>query len=330
MVITGCAKRETFLGWVGLACAALASLAGCASPWSSMPRIAPSGLRGGPVSLAGYYPDETGWRWTYRRTREPDKAFEYARHIDKGSYAEGNLIGRTFDPLDSYVEQRRKHGLDNATKGAGKQTNKPRRRWKRAPLRGEYGVIMTFEEPLPPLPLELKPGEAQTFRTKLRCYSESGKHYYDGSVTRNVLLVGRGSLTVGDERYDKVLRLRMTTRFYFHWTSVLDIDQTVWLAPDVGVVRRVDKIVGWILLLPYSSTERMDLVAFDRPASYRTPTPESFAGFKRCRVMAAEVGAVFPRPRLAGLYMELAGPPSDEPYTKMAMRSAGGTEERTR
>ncbi len=301
-----------------MVCAMLGLAAGCSDPWRALPKIAPEVASGEPVSLAGYYPDGSGWRWTYQRTRGPDRTITYVRRIEGDTYTEGSLIGRRFDPLTSYLNQDLVAESPDAAGGDALAPGKKPRK-KRAPLRGKYGVLITVDPPLPPLPRELRPGEPQTFRADLSCYSETGRHWYDGHVRRSVALVAKGPETVRGVRYDDVLRLRLATRFYFHWSRILDIDQTVWLAPGVGVLRRVDQITGWILLLPYSSTERMELVHFHRPADYRPPTPKTFPGFRRCRHMAAEVASVFPRPRLGGLHMELAGPAAEEPYSLLAL-----------
>lgn len=263
--------------------------------------------------LAEYFPDQPGWRWTYQRLRDGREEGTYVRQFEEGAYAEGALIGRAFLPLETYLAQPDGTASQPAATRPAVLGRKPPPR-RRAPLGGELGVIIVFDPPLPALPADVHIDEPIVWRSRLQCFGKSGDHWYNGSVRRRVQFEGLQDVRVGQLDFLACLRLRITTGFHFFWGPIFELTQYVWLARGVGEVRRVERVAGLELLLPFSAIERLDLIDYTAPTTGATEPSLLTRDPRPWRALALELSETLPQPRIAGLRVELAeqGPPPSE------------------
>ena len=302
--------------WLGV-------LAGCAGPWRPPIDTVQREDLPGAVALADYAPDRPGWRWVYRRTRDDREPTEFVRRFTDHTYVEGALVGRVFKPLATYLVA--PDGPASTTQPGPKPA--PPQRRGRAPLRGEFGVIVTFDPPLTPLPAELTLDEPAVVRADLKCYDEYGRHRYDGKAKRTVALEGLEDVHIDEAEFKACLRLRIKTQMLLRWGPAVDLVQYLWLARGVGEVRRVERVTGWVLLLPFSATERFELISYDRPDVGSTLPDAPRPGYRRWAAMAAEFAQSLPSPELNGIRIELtdpAGLPTTRESTRVAVHPDSG------
>ena len=302
-------------GWIASVMVVVAG--GCAEPWR--PPLDTVRREDLPASfrVGAYFPDGPGGRWVYRRTRDGHDAGTYVRKFGDRIYVEGGLVGRAFQPLRGYLEDETQEAASSSARHAS-GGRRPRR--QRAPLRGELGVILEFDPPLPPLPPEMKMNGAVKAKSELVCYDEHGRRLYRGTIARSVLLEGLEDVHTGEVDYPACLRLQIKTRVDLHWGPVIDLVQYVWLARGVGEVRRVERVTGWVLLLPFSATEAFELVAFEPPASGTTRPGPPHPALRPWAQLASEFVQTLPRPHIGGMRIELA----DREQTVSAGRKRAG------
>ncbi len=286
-----------------IASAMLLVAGGCAKPWR--PPLDTVRREDLPASfcVGTYLPGSPGGRWVYRQTRDEQDVGTYVREFCDHTYVEGGLVGRTFEPLQQYLAEETGEAAD----GSAQRASGPRRpRRRRAPLRGEFGVILVFDPPLPPLPSELKMNGAVKAGSELVCYDEWGRQLHRGTIARSVLLEGLEDVRAGEVEYPACLRLQIRTRVDLHWGPTIDLVQYVWLARGVGEVRRVERVTGWVLLLPFSATEAFELIAFEPSSSSTTRPGLAHPAFRPWARLAVEFLETLPRPHIGGMRIELA------------------------
>jgi len=288
-------------GWV--ASVLLAIIAGCAKPWRP-PIDAVRRENLPPVFyLRDYAPDQPGWQWVYERSHDNGAVGRYVRRLSDQVYATGTLAERPFQPLSTYLHPPTKPTPEAKSTGQPADTERPKR--ERAPLRGQSGAIIAFDPPLPPLPLYIRMDEPVAATARLTCHDEWGRHLYDGDARRTVRLEGLEDVRAGETDHAACLRLRITTRLRFHWGPTVDLVQYVWLARGIGEVRRVERVTGWVLLLPFSATERFSLIDYEAPEAGPTQPRQRDVGFRRWASLAIELTETLPSPRIGGMRIEL-------------------------
>ncbi len=281
-------------------------IGGCAKPWrppidtvqrENLPSV---------FALADYAPDEPGWRWVYRRTRNGAEPNAFVREFTDRTYVDGAMVGRSFQPLLTYLPDR--PGEDGPTERSDQRALPVKRRPRpSAPLDGEFGVILAFDPPLPPLPVHIRMDEPVSANARLRCYDEDGDYLYDGTARRSVLLEGLEDVRAGQADYARCLRLQVTTRFHLYWGPVFDLVQYLWLARGVGEVRRIEHVTGWVLLLPFSATDRFELIDYRSPPTRTSRPGGPYPVFRRWARMAIELAQALPSPQIGGMRIELTG-----------------------
>ncbi|MBN1344345.1 MAG: hypothetical protein JXQ73_16780 [Phycisphaerae bacterium] len=292
------------LGSLWLPCVCLCVTVGCVKPWRPpIERVERENVPDVP-RVGDYAPDEDGWRWVYARRREGAVQPSYVRELRDGVYVDGTLDGRPFLPIVTYLQD-----PNEAVEPSPRRKSKR----KRAPLGGALGVLITFDPPLTPLPARLRVGDTVDTDAQLTCQDERGRKLYDGAARRSVLLEGLEDVRAGGRRFAKCLRLCVRTRLHLHWGPAIHLTQYVWLARGVGEVRRVERVTGWVFLLPFSATESFELIDVRRPPARTTQAHAQPEGFRRWARMALEFTQTLPSPELGGMRIELA--PPDEAAT---------------
>jgi hypothetical protein len=226
-------------------CACLTTAAGCIAPRGSAPRDFLREWLGHPppeatVDITGYLgPD--GDR-VYMRTTEPalgeDEA-PYRQEVGRRR-TEGRMCGVDLHPVGDYI--------------AGQAI------WP------DDGTVFFFEftPPLPEWPDAIGGSSPAEWAASVSCFKpqgESGQPFRVGTVTRSVrLLSASATVTVLGKRYDGCVVLGGVTTFDLGVT-LLRVEEVVWLAPGVGVVRRQEAITGTLLsLLQVSASYQYSLV----------------------------------------------------------------------
>lgn len=296
----------------------LIAATGCSSPWR--PPIDNVRRENLPAffSLAEYAPDQDGWQWVYRRTRDGAVPTVYVREFVDQTYVDGALIGRAFRPLLSYLRD---------PSGPGSEAEAPRQRAsaqsrRRAPLEGKLGAVVVFDPPLAPLPVAVRTNDPVSTTARLTCYDKWGQLAYQGTARRRVVFEGLEDVRAGQMDYPECLRLRVSTRFNLRWGPVIDMVQYLWMARGIGEVKRIERVTGWLLLWPFSATERFDLIEYRPPAggSPRPRPPDTV--FRRWARLAIEFHQTLPSPQIGGMRIEL----TDRNEYLAENRSEGTTE----
>ena len=96
----------------------------------------------------------------------------------------------------------------------------------------------------------------------------------------------------------------MMTTLAFSWWARVVLDERVWLAEHVGVVRRDERIHGTLLfVLPFAGEHRYELESFlpvGAPLGHAvSPGP--------WRIIAVHLDRLPPHPRVGGLHVEWDG-----------------------
>jgi hypothetical protein len=246
-------------------------------------------------------PDQPGWRWVYSRIHEEEGPSVFVREFLDQVYVEGSLIGRPFGPLSGCLPPPSSSG-QGADQGGAKAPQ------HRAPLRGELGAILLFDPPLAPMPARLALDETVVTSAQFACYSEWGRHAYDGAVRRSVTLQGLEDLRIGQTDWPKCLRLHVNTIWHFYWGPLVEITQYLWLAGGVGEVRRIERVRGLFLFVAFGATERFDLRSYEAPPDAATSSSPTHRAFRRWTGLAIEMTETMPEPREGGMRIELAPP----------------------
>ena len=92
--------------------------------------------------------------------------------------------------------------------------------------------------------------------------------------------------------------MRVDLRIRFPWVSVTNLTSYLWLSPDVGEVRRVQRFSGWFLVFWFGTADEYRLVSYEPAAKTAgaepLPPPEWACG-------ALLLKGAFPHPRIFGM-----------------------------
>jgi hypothetical protein len=268
--------RLAALRWYCCACLAAA---GCIAPRIS-PRDFLREWRGPPpaetIDLAGYLgPDG---RRVYMRTTEPALgAGETPYRQETGRRrTEGRMCGTDLHTVDDYISGRAA--------------------W---PDPKDTVFFLEFTPPLPEWPSAISGSSPAEWAASVSCFEpcgQPGQPFRVGTVTRSVRLLSAGATaTVPSGTYDGCVVLGGVTVLDLGVT-LLRVEEVVWMAPGVGVVRRQEAITGILLsLFQMSASYQYSLVQFSAERPH--------AGDRRFRRVALCLESKIP-PKVGGAIVE--------------------------
>lgn len=247
-------------------------------------------------------------RWVYRRTvpGSREEAASYVRVVEAARIMEGRLLEREFLPLRDYV----KPGGDVADGRDGRQR-------PLAPLEGGTAFMFELAEPLEVVPQRLVPDVALTATTEVIYYEKDGRLLSRGTLTRTVTIEEFEEVDVPAGRFADCMRVRLDFKLQIPWLITMDWTSHLWFSPEVGEVRRTERMSGWALIFPFSSSHEYRLVSggpSEIPADLEAVRPP------RWRYGAILMDRTMPKPRVGGMvvdYSDLpASPPPDVPVSE--------------
>jgi hypothetical protein len=158
------------------------------------------------------------------------------------------------------------------------------------------------------LPRKLAEGQSQRLRSKLRCYNYKGKKSVGGDVTRTIKRLPNESATAGGQAFDDCAHLELRTRYNINLLGWIEAREEVWLARDVGEVRRTQNWDGLILLKRVREAWDMELI--ERRGQAESTSAQYDAGnssnaLEAWSACAAYVEPALPTPYLHGVVADL-------------------------
>lgn len=272
----------------------------------------------GPYLGDGGFERRTFTRGSLSEPREPPQ--DYVLQRSETGREEGNLVGRARPPLKRYLK------FDGAAGQPGRFA------WPQG-KQAWAAFFVEFDPPMTEWPGRISKHLPSTARSTLRTYDRYGNLLdANGSATRRVWYDGPAPIEIDGRRFDDCIRLRGVTSLFGQWVSVR-LGEEVWLARDIGPIRRVEKISAHVLLLwRFQASYLYEL----QNAELATSREENAAKVNKSDVATSETGVetekettmrrpwrrlaihldrLVPHPRVGGLVVEWdeAGPALPEP-----------------
>ena len=147
------------------------------------------------------------------------------------------------------------------------------------------------------------------WQAEMSAYDRRGVPFAQGSAARRVVWEKYENLEIDGAVYPDCLRLRVETDLSFGWWASIRVRETVWLARNIGVVRRIERLSGHALLLfRFDSTHEYVLQTHEADA---TSERTSAAPRRQWARLAIYLDRSVPRPRVGGLAVEWADESND-------------------
>jgi hypothetical protein len=299
--------KKRYSGLIVCVLACYTCVGSCTGPWRPPPHIAAPQMHSGPVELASFLRPSPVGRWLYERreltfgsTRTTDS---YVRRITGDRMAEGVLEPLPFPPVSYYLP-----AAEPESETTSPATQPAARSRPAAPLKGGLGLLFELDEPLPPIPPELSADAPHTASTTIRYYDRHGKLDAEGTLSRVAEIEGIEDVECPAGLYEDCLRVRVDLTFRFGWGHVVEWTSYMWLSPQVGEVRRIQRMWGRVWVLWFSSAHEYRLVSFE---------PEQMTPVSMGPTAAWSRGAIlldqgFPHPRIGGMVVDYAPPTVSE------------------
>lgn len=223
----------------------------------------------------------------------------YEQREESAGRVGGSLVGRVEWPLAQYFDR------------DSNRPNRPRIPWPIGDERAVEAFLIEFDPPIAEWPTTIHTGEPVEAMTRMRAYDRWGIPFADGAARRWVRFGGFEEVVVGETRFADCLRLEADTNLWFGWWAFVSLRETVWLARERGLVRRIERINGNALLIfRFDSVHEYQLLDAARPTTLATatandnrPSPGRWARLAIC------LNRGTPRPRIGGLAVEFSRSP---------------------
>lgn len=246
-------------------------------------------------------------RWLYERIELPEREGRpirmHVRQVDRERLREGVLEDRPFLKLEEYLDLKRvaTRTADEpaATQPAGRDGLTQRR--PRAPLDGGTGIFFRLTDAADPMPLELESEKTITSETAVVYYNYRGIPQAKGRLYRCTEFEGIEDIECPAGRFEGCVRIRVDLRIRFPWVAIVDLTTYLWLSPEVGEVRRVQRLSGWFLVFPFVSADEYRLVCYGPSAEAAQPPACAAAMWKTGAVL---LEGDYPGIRIAGMVID--------------------------
>lgn len=245
-------------------------------------------------------------RWVYERRPLPEREGRptrtHVRQVGVGRLSEGLLDDRSFLRIERYLDlgpQATSRPADTVEAGS------PTPLRPRAPLEGGTGIFFRLAESADPIPPELESVSAITGETRVTYYDYRGIPQATGALKRVTELEGIEDVETPAGRFEACYRVRVDLTIRFPWLAIIDLTHYLWLSPEVGEVRRVQRLTGWFLIFPFASADEYRLVSCSPSAAsaraVEMPPPRWQSG-------AVLLEGDYPTLRIAGMVIDLDVP----------------------
>ncbi|MGQ9651461.1 MAG: hypothetical protein ACUVXJ_15245 [Phycisphaerae bacterium] len=252
-------------------------------------------------------------RWLYERVELPERQDRpirmHVRQVDRERLREGVLEDRPFLKIEKYLDLKR--AVTTRTADEPPATQPPghdsfTQRRPRAPLDGGTGIFFCLAQAADPMPLELESEKTIISETAVVYYNYRGVPQAKGRLYRCSVLEGIEDIECPAGRFEGCVRIRVDLRVYFPWLAIVDLTTYLWLSPEVGEVRRVQRLSGWFLVFPFVSADEYRLISF-------TPAAATTTRQAACPPAMWKTGAVllegdYPGIRIAGMVIDFEAP----------------------
>jgi len=135
--------------------------------------------------------------------------------------------------------------------------------WPLAGGRNAAGLMLRFEPPVRYLPQVIDVRQPHAVQGAVRIFNPQGREIYTGKLGRDVRLEGFETTRAGGRTYRACVRLHAETRLQVPWLAQVSLTEYIWLAPKTGIVRRVLRVRGWLLIRHFDSAFEDELVEFE-------------------------------------------------------------------
>jgi len=163
---------------------------------------------------------------------------------------------------------------------------------------------ITLDPPLPRFPAAVDARTPARMRANARVCDGQGRERFRGTVDRVVAWEGLERVALDDRAFVDCARLRCVTRIRLFLGPWIELTEYLWLARDVGEVRRIERLSGWAWIWPFEEVRQYDLVCpvhpVGRTALHSVTIPDAWA---RIRI---HLDRLLPSPRLGGIAVEYA------------------------
>jgi len=277
---------------------------GCAKPVSRATGSYHSNQneRSGTIDLAPFLTTPVPATRVFVRTNSNDSSESqtmYEQREETAGRIGGSLIGRVDWPLARYFDR------------DSNRPDRPRIPWPTGDERAVEAFLIEFDPPIAEWPTTIQTGESVEAMTRMRAYDRWGIPFADGAARRWVRLGGFEAVVVGETTYADCMRLEADTNLWFGWWAFVRLRETVWLARERGLVRRIERINGNALLIfrfnsayEYQWTDAGPTTTVNDSNTNRERVPSG-----RWVRLAICLNRGTPHPRIGGLAVELSRSP---------------------
>jgi len=202
------------------------------------------------------------------------------------------MVGQVEWPLSKYLDPH------------SNRPERPRMKWPSPPRRGTEAIFVEFDPPIVEWPEGVRAGVPVEWQAEMSAYDRLGVPFVRGLATRRVVWEGFETVETDGTDYAGCLRLQVETNLTFGWWAGIRTRETVWLARNTGVVRRIERLSGYALLLfRFGSTHEYVLQRHEAKESSEDTSGASRRLWAR---MAVYLDRSVPRPRVGGIAVEWA------------------------
>jgi len=168
------------------------------------------------------------------------------------------------------------------------------------------GLMLRFDPPLAYLPRRLDARGRTHASARVLLHNPKGKQTDSGKVERNVYLEGYATVTAGNRTYSDCVYLRTETRMHFPWLARIALTEYLWLAPNHGIVRRVQRLRGRILIRYFEDVIEDELIRCELPESQDTGGKSAPRLGETCSAAVIYLQPAQPVPCVTGAVMQFS------------------------
>ncbi len=167
-------------------------------------------------------------------------------------------------------------------------------------------IYVVLDEALAPIPTDLQWGEPSEATTGVTYYDALGRPQASGTLRRVARLEGIEDITCPAGMFRGCLRVRVDLTVEMPWVLLFNLTGYMWLSPEAGEVRRVQRMSGWFLVFWFGSAHEYRLAEY-RPAREVSACGDPCPRWKRIGVLFDRVA---PRPQIGGLVVDYEDAPA--------------------
>ncbi len=187
------------------------------------------------------------------QNRSRAKTAEFVQVDSREGRLAGTLLDRAELPVSQYMD------LHSG------RPNRPKLNWSK--VRRAEAFFIEFNPPMEEWPSLSGSGQAVAQQATLTACGSDGVPFTSGSAQRRVWHDGTETIETSAGTFKDCTRLRAETELRFGRWATIQVEETAWLSPQAGVVRRTEHLHGRaVVILRFNSTYRYDLKSFE-PAS---------------------------------------------------------------